>query len=213
MHAQGVIPITRRRSARKDPWFQELKGILDPFKHKTLITARNFQDNKSYIEGQKQRSLQQPVLLPRPRASFFVSDTSLRRPGKATYSDEATAVVWIELLVLIGAQNMTSFHLEQTINKRIHLRKTEKGEKSAARAARCVRFEIFREGFLSSHFNPLSHVIYMQVQDVLRNYLARIRAFDNNFLFSLRHIYQLENKTPSNVKKWKPFFFSLSLVS
>ena len=61
--------------------------------------------------------------------AFFVSDTSLRRPGKAPYKDEATAVVWIERLVLIGPQNMTSFHLEQTINKRIHLRKTEKGGK------------------------------------------------------------------------------------
>ena len=70
------------------------------------------------------------ILLPRPqglcvsghvvRASFFDSDISLRRPGKATYRDETTAVVWIELLVLIGAQNMTSFHLEQTINERIH---------------------------------------------------------------------------------------------
>ena len=35
----------------------------------------------------------------------------------------------------------------------------------------------------------------------------------NNFLFYLRHIYQLENKTPSNIKKWKPFFSSLGLVS
>ena len=35
----------------------------------------------------------------------------------------------------------------------------------------------------------------------------------NNFLFYLRHIYQLENKTPNNIKKWKPFFSSLSLVS
>ena len=35
----------------------------------------------------------------------------------------------------------------------------------------------------------------------------------NNFLFYLRHIYQLENKTPSNTKKWKPFFSSLGLVS
>ena len=34
-----------------------------------------------------------------------------------------------------------------------------------------------------------------------------------NFLFYLRHIYQLENKTPSNKKKWKPFFSSLGLVS
>ena len=96
---------------------------------------------------------------------------------------------------------MTSFHLERTINKRIHLRKTEK-------------FEIFRKSFLSLHFNPLSHVIYMQVHEVLRNYLATMRASDNNFLFYLRHIYQLENKTPSNTKKkWKPFFSLLSLVS
>ena len=35
----------------------------------------------------------------------------------------------------------------------------------------------------------------------------------NNFLFHLRHIYQLENKTPRNTKKWKPFFSSLGLVS
>ena len=35
----------------------------------------------------------------------------------------------------------------------------------------------------------------------------------NNFLFYLRHIYQLENKTPRNTKKWKPFFSSLGLVS
>ena len=35
----------------------------------------------------------------------------------------------------------------------------------------------------------------------------------NNFLFYLRHIYHLENKTQSNVKKWKPFFSSLGLVS
>ena len=35
----------------------------------------------------------------------------------------------------------------------------------------------------------------------------------NNFLFYLRHIYQLENKTPRNTKKWKPFFSLLGLVS
>ena len=35
----------------------------------------------------------------------------------------------------------------------------------------------------------------------------------NNFLFYLRYIYQLENKTPRNTKKWKPFFSSLGLVS
>ena len=35
----------------------------------------------------------------------------------------------------------------------------------------------------------------------------------NNFLFYLRHIYQLENKTPRNTKKWKLFFSSLGLVS
>ena len=35
----------------------------------------------------------------------------------------------------------------------------------------------------------------------------------NNFLFYLRHKNQLENKTPSNIKKWKPFFSSLGLVS
>ena len=84
------------------------------------------EDNKSHIEDQKQRSLQQPVLLPRSpglcvsghmvRAIFFVSDTSLRRSGRAPYRDEATAVVRIGLPVLIGAQNI--FHLEQTINER-----------------------------------------------------------------------------------------------
>ena len=63
------------------------------------------------------------------QTSFFDSDTSLRRPGKAPYRDEATTLVWIECLVLIGAQNITSFNLEQTINERINLRKTEKGEK------------------------------------------------------------------------------------
>ena len=30
----------------------------------------------------------------------------------------------------------------------------------------------------------------------------------NNFLFYPRYKYQLENKTPSNTKKWKPFFSS-----
>ena len=35
----------------------------------------------------------------------------------------------------------------------------------------------------------------------------------NNFLFYLRHIYQLENKTTRNTKEWKPFFSSLGLVS
>ena len=34
----------------------------------------------------------------------------------------------------------------------------------------------------------------------------------NNFLFYLRHIYQLENKTTSNTRKWKPFVSSLGLV-
>ena len=66
--------------------------------------------------------------------SFFDSDTSLRRLGKVPYRDEATAVVWIECLVLIGAQNRTSFNLKQTINERINLSKTEKGEKKVPRA-------------------------------------------------------------------------------
>ena len=98
------------------------------------------------------------------------------------------------------------------MNEHISIRKTEKGEKMP-RVARCLRFEIFRKRFLSLHFDPLSHFIYMQVHDVFRNYLARMWASDNNFLFYLRHIYQLENKTPSNIKKWKPFFSSLSLLS
>ena len=70
----------------------------------------------------------------RGTSDFSVSDTSLRRPGRAPYRDEATAVVWIGLPVLIDAKNMTSFHLEQTINERIHLRKTgnlrEKGPRA-----------------------------------------------------------------------------------
>ena len=76
---------------------------------------------------------------------------------------------------------MTSFHIEQAINDQIHLRKAKKGgKKSAARAARCLRFEIFRKRFLSLHFDPLSHVIYMPVRDVFRNYLARMREFDGS---------------------------------
>ena len=38
-------------------------------------------------------------------------------------------------------------------------------------------------------------------------------TFCDLVLFYLRHIYQLENKTPRNTKKWKPFFSSLGLVS
>ena len=125
--------------------------------------------------------------------SFFDSDTSLRRLSKAPYRDEATAVVWIECLVLIGAQ-ITIFNLEQTINERINLSKTEKGEKSAARAARCLRFEIFRKKFLSLHFDPLSHFIYMQVHDVFRNYLARMRAFDGS-----RSLLTVENRSQLTV--------------
>ena len=63
---------------------------------------------------------------------------------------------------MIGAKNMTSFHLEQTINEQIHLRKTKKGKKSAARAALCLRFKIFRKRFLSLHFTShyiLSHTL------------------------------------------------------
>ena len=52
-------------------------------------------------------------------------DNFTRQP----YRDEASALVWIECLVLIGAQNITSFNLEQTINERINLSKTEKGGK------------------------------------------------------------------------------------
>ena len=111
-----------------------------------------------------------------------------------TYRDEATAVVWIQRLVLIGAQNMTSFHLEQTINEQIYLRKTEKGEKKCARAARCLRFEIFRKRFLSLHFDPPSHFIYMQVHDVFRNYLARMRAFDGS-----RSLLTVENRSQLTV--------------
>ena len=131
----------------------------------------------------------------RGTSDFSVSDTSLRRPGRAPYRDEATAVVWIGLPVLIDAKNMTSFHLEQTINERIHLRKTGNlREKRAARAARCLRFEIFRKRFLSLHFDPISHFIYMQVHDVLRNYLARMRAFDGS-----RSLLTVENRSQLTV--------------
>ena len=89
---------------------------------------------------------------------------------------------------------MTSFHLEQAINEQIHLRKTKKGKKSAACAARCLRFEIFRKRFLSLHFDPLSHFIYMQVHDVFRNYLARMRAFDCS-----RSLLTVENRSQLTV--------------
>ena len=87
---------------------------------------------------------------------------------------------------------MTSFHLEQTINERIHpLGKQKlKGKKSAGRAADCLQFEIFRKRFLSLHFDPLSHFIYMQVHDVFRNYLARMRAFDGS-----RSLLTVENRS------------------
>ena len=35
----------------------------------------------------------------------------------------------------------------------------------------------------------------------------------NNFLIHLKHIHHLENRTPSNTKKWKPFLSSLDQVS
>ena len=127
----------------------------------------------------------------RGTSEFFRLRYITRRPGKATYRDEATAVVWIERLVLIGAQNMTSFHLEQTINKQTHLWKTKK---SAARAPRCLQFEIFRKRFLSLHFDPISHFIYMQVHDVFRNYLARMLAFDGS-----RSLLTVENRSQLTV--------------
>ena len=88
---------------------------------------------------------------------------------------------------------MTSVHLEQTINKRIHLRKTGKGGKKVPRAPLVVSDLRYSERSFyhytsTLNFNPLSHVIYMQVHDVFRNYLARIRASENNFLFYVRHI-------------------------
>ena len=52
--------------------------------------------------------------------------------------------------------------------------------KKVARAARCLRFDIFRNRFLSLHFDPLSHFIYVQVHDVFRNYPARMLAFDGS---------------------------------
>ena len=92
---------------------------------------------------------------------------------------------------------MTSFYLEQTINERIHpLGKQKlKGKRSAGRAARCLRFEIFRKRFLSLHFDPLSHFIYMQVHDVFRNYLASMRAFDGS-----RSLLTEENRSQLTVK-------------
>ena len=92
---------------------------------------------------------------------------------------------------------MTSFHLEQTINERIHpLGKQKlKGKKSAGRAADCLQFEIFRKRFLSLHFDPLSHFIYMQVHDVFRNYLASMRACDGS-----RSLLTVENRSPLTVK-------------
>ena len=65
------------------------------------------------------------------------------------------------------------------MNKYI-LGKQKKGKKTAARAARCLRFEIFRKRFLSLHFDPLSQVIYMHVHDIFRNYLARMREFNGS---------------------------------
>ena len=78
------------------------------------------------------------------------------------------------------------------MNKYI-LGKQKKGEKMPL-AARCLRFEIFRKRFLSLHFDPLSHFIYMQVRDVFRNYLARMRAFDGS-----RSLLTVENRSQLTV--------------
>ena len=43
-------------------------------------------------------------------------------------------------------------------------------------------------------FNPLSHFIYMQVHDVFRNYLARMRAFDGS-----RSLLTVENRSQLTV--------------
>ena len=64
--------------------------------------------------------------------------------------------------------------------------------KKVPRAARCLRFEIFKKRFLSLHLDPLSHFIYMQVHDAFRNYLARMRAFDGR-----RSLLTVENRSSS----------------
>ena len=87
---------------------------------------------------------------------------------------------------------MTSLHLEQTINKRIHLRKTKKGKK-VPRAVSDLR-SIYRKSFLSLHFDPLSHFIYIQVHDVFLNYLARMWAFDGS-----RSLQTVENRSQLTV--------------
>ena len=69
-----------------------------------------------------------------------------------------------------------------------------KGKKGAGRAARCLRFEIFRKRFLSLHFDPLSHFIYMQVHDVFRNYLTSMWAFDGR-----RSLLTVENRSQLTV--------------
>ena len=43
--------------------------------------------------------------------------------------------------------------------------------------------------------------------------LRELHPTQNNFLIYLKHIHLLENKTPSNTKKWKPFLPSLNQVS
>ena len=157
---QGVIPITRRHSTWKAyPWFNY------------WLLQETSQDNKSYVEGQNKDlfssryySLGHPGYVFRVtwyERVFFVSDTSLRRSGKAPYKDEATAVVWIERLVLIGPQNMTSFHLEQTINKRIHLRKTEKGgKKCRARRSFSPIWDLQKELFIITLRSALTLYLY-----------------------------------------------------
>ena len=132
----------------------------------------------------------------RGTSDFSVSDTSLRRPGRAPYRDEATAVVWIGLPVLIDAKNMTSFHLEQTINERIHLRKTENLREKGPRAPLVVSdLRSSERGFY--HYTSIrSHtlIMYMQVHDVFRNYLARMLAFDGS-----RSLLTVENRSQLTV--------------
>ena len=67
------------------------------------------------------------------------------------------------------------------------LGKQKKGKK-VPRAPLVVSYLRSSERGFYPHFNPLSHFICMQVHDVFRNYLARMRAFDKNFLFYLTHI-------------------------
>ena len=113
-------------------------------------------------------------------------DNFTRQP----YRDEATALVWIECLVLIGAQNITSFNLEQTINERINLSKTEKGGKKCLAPLVVSDLRSSERSFY--HYTSIrSHTLfYMQVHDVFRNYLARMRAFHGS-----RSLLTVENRS------------------